>query len=109
MIQNRALNFIKKKTCFFSSLASSNVVITRYDYSIDHIANQATLIGGEGGGKVTKIRGVARIFQRGEGLSQCVSSRVLTRLSCRHPRCVLQKVTFFSDEQYARGRVKPTK
>ena len=39
-------------------------------------------------------QGVARIFQkRGGGGSHCVTPRVLTRLSCRHLRCVLLKVS----------------
>ena len=32
------------------------------------------------------------MFQRGGGRSHCVTPRVLTRLSCPHPRCVLLKV-----------------
>ena len=37
------------------------------------------------------FRGIARIFKG----SHWVTPRVLTRLSCRHPRCVLLKVAFF--------------
>ena len=36
---------------------------------------------------------VASILQGGG--SHCVTLRVLTRLSCRNPRCVLLNVTFF--------------
>ena len=52
-------------------------------------------------------QGVARIFQRGG--SHCVTPMVLTRLSCRHTRCVLLKVTFFRMSSERGGRDKPTK
>ena len=42
---------------------------------------------------ITAYRGVARIFQSGG--SHCVTPTLLTRLSCRHPCCVLLKVAFF--------------
>ena len=45
----------------------------------------------------------------GGGGSHCVTPNLLTRLSCRHPRCVLLKVTFFRMSSERVGRDKPTK
>ena len=50
-------------------------------------------------------RGVARIFQRwgGGGGSHCVTHRVLTGLSCRHPRCFTNSDIFFGCRSRERG------
>ena len=58
-------------------------------------------------------RGIASIFQTGRvgggGGSECVTPRVLTRLFCRHLRCVLLKVTFLRMSSERGGRDMSTK